>query len=388
MTARPRLPRPSPLVVDIVIAAIFVALTQWDVWVNEHVGGPPEISGPTLLLAAVSLAWRRRRPLLSCAGVMGGIAAQALLTANAPESLAVSGPALISVYSVAAYGQRRDALLGLALTGFALAIHDLNDPLLTSFIQWANEALFWWLVLLVGWVAGMFVNRSRRAGVLEEVAVRLERDRNQQAQAAAADERARVARELHDIVSHGVSLIALQAGAAQESLDEEPGRVRERLAAIEGTAREAAAELRRMLDVLRRDDEAAQRAPQPGLAEMGHLTEQLKVAGVDVSLEVHGTGDGLEAATELAAYRIVQEALTNSLKHAAPDHVRVVLRYSATQLEVEISDDGRRTVQPQSDGYGLIGMRERVALHGGQLETGGQPNGGYVVRARLPLTQR
>lgn len=127
MIALPRLRRPSPLVVDVAIAAIFVALTQWDVWVNEYVGGPPEVSGAMLLLAAVSLAWRRRRPLLSCAGVMGGIAAQALLTANAPESLAVSGPALISVYSVAAHGQRREALLGLALMAFALAIHDLND---------------------------------------------------------------------------------------------------------------------------------------------------------------------------------------------------------------------------------------------------------------------
>ena len=194
-----------------------------------------------------------------------------------------------------------------------------------------------------------------------------------------------MARELHDIVSHGVSLIALQAGAAQESIDDEPGRTRERLSAIEGTAREAASELRRMLGVLRRDEDGPQRHPTPGLADLKRLTEQLQAAGVAVTLEVDDAPAPVPAGIELSVYRIVQEALTNAVKHARPHHVRVAVRYRSDELEVEISDDGRSgDGRDGGDGYGLIGMRERVALHGGELQAGARPGGGYAVRARLP----
>lgn len=392
--------RPGPASVDLLVAVLFVVLTQLDVWTSafeesglaravwgDSVAGPDAISGPALLLTGLSLAWRRQRPLPSTIGVMCGIAAQAVLTGNAPQSLAVTGPMLISVYSVAAYGARRDALVGLAFTVLALAAHDINDPLLPTFMDFANEALFWWLVMLAGWITGLFVNRNRRARALEQIAARLERERDEHAQAAAAEERSRVARELHDIVSHGVGLIALQAGAAQESLEKEPTRVRDRLVAIEGTAREAATELRRMLGVLRRHEEAAERAPLPGLDDLERLTEQLRNAGVDVAVEVHGDHDSLSPAVELSAYRIIQEALTNALKHARPAHVRVVLRRSPAQLQLEISDDGQGERRTDGDGYGLIGMRERVALHGGELEVGPRSGGGYLVRARLPTTE-
>jgi signal transduction histidine kinase len=385
--------RRDPVVVDLAFVVVFGAIAQWEIWLPGRlsealdppgfIGGSKVVNSLTLLLAAVALAWRRSRPLASTAAVMTGIAAQAALTGHPPVGPVVAGPVLLSVYSLAAYGSRREALIGLVLAVAAGAIHDISDPALRTAAD-VDAASFWWLVTLVAWIIGRYVRRRRQARVLEELAARLEREREEQARAAAARERARVARELHDVVSHGVSLIALQAGAAQETLDEQPERARERLAAIEGTAREAASELRRLLGVLRRDEHAPERAPQPGLAELEHMVEQLHTAGVDVTLEIDGRRERLAPGIELSAYRIVQEALTNAVKHGRPNRVCVMVRYRPDELELEVSDNGRDKTRTDGGGYGLIGMRERVALYGGRLEAGPGGGGGYVLRAWLP----
>lgn len=378
--------RLNSTVFDWALAGVFTLIAQSDVWITGFVGGSKPVNTLTLLVATVALAWRRRTPLLSAALVMVGVAAQALLTGEAPLSLAVSGPVFIAAYSVAAYGERWDALVGIAMTAAAVAIHDINAPEIQT-AQDVDDQWFWWLAILAAWIVGLYARRHRQARALEDLAVRLEREREEQARAAAARERARVARELHDVVAHGVGLIALQAGAAQETLDTEPGRARERLAAIEGTARDAAVELRRLLGVLRRDEEAPERAPQPNLGDLERLVEALRAADVTIELRIEGVRQTLPAGVELSAYRIVQEALTNAIKHADPDQVTVVVRYESDELELEITDDGRGKARADEDGFGLTGMRERVALHGGELQAGRNGGTGYVVRARLPREQ-
>jgi signal transduction histidine kinase len=214
----------DPIVGDWALAAIFIAIAQWEIWVTGLVGGSKAINTLSLLLATVALAWRRRRPLPSSFAVTAGVAAQAALTGEAPIGLVVAGPIFVSVYSVAAHGERWDALVGLGLTAAAGTIHDLNAPEIRP--QDVDDQWFWWLAVVAAWIIGLYVRRHRQARALEDLTARLEGEREEQARLGAARERARVARELHDIVSHGVGLIALQAGAGQEAVDEEPARAR------------------------------------------------------------------------------------------------------------------------------------------------------------------
>ncbi|HWE61212.1 MAG TPA: sensor histidine kinase, partial [Chloroflexota bacterium] len=200
-----------------------------------------------------------------------------------------------------------------------------------------------------------------------------------------------IARELHDIVAHHVSAIAVQAGAAEEIAERDPRRAREVLQTIQGTSRQALAEMRAMLSVLRSDDEArARRDPQPSVAQLDRLVDQSRAAGLRVTLRVEGAVRPLPEALDISAYRIVQEALTNSLKHAGPAHALVLVRYADEAVELEISDDGRGPgVQRDgvAEGRGLVGMRERVALFGGDLIVGALAGQGFRVRARFPLRQ-
>jgi signal transduction histidine kinase len=232
--------------------------------------------------------------------------------------------------------------------------------------------------------------RTRRAYLagLEERARRLEQEKEENIRRAAQDERTRIARELHDVVAHHVSAIAVQAGAGAEIVERDPQRAREVLRFIQETSREALAEMRAMLNVLHSDEPGEDRTPQPTLAQIERLVNQSRAAGLPVTLQVEGAPQPLPEALDVSAYRIVQEALTNTLKHAGPAHARVVVRYKPDALELEISDDGRGVTDstPSADaGRGLIGMRERVALFGGELETGPAPGHGFLVRACFPL---
>ncbi|MBD0328689.1 MAG: sensor histidine kinase [Thermoleophilia bacterium] len=231
------------------------------------------------------------------------------------------------------------------------------------------------------WALGRAVGeRGRRADELELRAERLQRRH----ESAVAEERARIARELHDVIAHSVSVMTVQAGAARVLLDETPERAREPLLAVEETGRQALAEMRRLLGILRGDEEPAALVPQPGVAELGSLVEHVRRAGLPVQLVVAGEAQPLPPGVDLAAYRVVQEALTNALKHAGPARAEVALRYLPGALEVVVTNDGRVAANGRA-GHGLVGMRERVALYGGELEAGPRGENGYAVRATLPL---
>jgi signal transduction histidine kinase len=231
----------------------------------------------------------------------------------------------------------------------------------------------------------LLARRGRRVAAAEERAVQLERDQERHARAAADSERRRMARELHDVIAHSVSVMTVQAGAARMQLPDHPDRAVPPLMAVEETGRQALAELRRLLGVLRSED-APGLAPLPGLSSLPALARAMQQAGVEVQLTTEGRPQPLPASLDLTAYRIVQEALTNTLKHAGPARAHVVVHYDPDVLRLEITDDGQAaSTAADGSGHGLPGMRERVNLFGGQLDAGPGDGGGYSVRARLPL---
>jgi len=255
-----------------------------------------------------------------------------------------------------------------------------------------------YVIFGTAWILGDNL-RNRRAYVsgLEERAASLEREREEQARRAVGAERTRIARELHDIVAHSVSVMVVQAGAARRVLHTRPEQAEVALAAVEEVGRQSLAEMRRLLGVLRRDDGPSfGLEPQPSVEHLDDLVRSTRRAGLDVALTVEGVPRPLPAGVDLSAYRIVQEALTNTLKHAGPAAATVRLRYGADDVQVEVSDDGRgaaadvhRNGDGDGDGggKGLMGMRERVAMCGGELSAGHRPGGGFAVRARIPLTE-
>lgn len=285
-----------------------------------------------------------------------------------------------AVYSYAVHRRRRNAYWPLAVWIAAIVAH-LALPARGS--NTAQTALIFLGVTAVVWFRGDAV----RSGLVEA-----ERQRELRARQAVADERTRIARELHDIVSQALGVIVMQAGGAGSVPVLEEPDARAVLATIEQTGRQAFAEMRRLVGVLRDDNEAAALEPQPTVGEIPALLARLASAGLDVDLETAGTRREAPAGVELSAYRIVQEALTNTLKHSGAGHATVRLSWSQDHLDVEVSDDGPVTGAPvpppvhvDSGGKGLVGMRERVMLFGGELEAGPSPHGGYRVVARLPL---
>ena len=242
------------------------------------------------------------------------------------------------------------------------------------------------LIFSILWTIAFAVGRkAQEVDEAKERAARAEREREARAHAAVTDERARIARELHDVVGHSVSVMTVQASAVRRLLRPEQERERAALLAVEQTGREALAEMRRMVGVLRRPEEAPTLAPQPSLEHLDKLVEQAREAGLPVDLQVEGDPVQLPAGLELTAYRLVQEGLTNSLKHAHAQRAQVLVHYGDGHIEVTVRDDGEGSGTGDGGGHGLVGMRERVTVFGGELEAGPQPEGGYRLRARLPL---
>jgi signal transduction histidine kinase len=242
----------------------------------------------------------------------------------------------------------------------------------------------------VGFYAGELVRiRHLRALALEERATALERERDERARAAVAEERTRMARELHDILAHTLSTMVLQAGASRQVLHSDLETVEELLLSIARTGREALGEVRRLLGLLRASDDPDGLLPQPTLANLDGLIQETSKAGLPVELRVEGKPVAPSPGLDLAAYRIVQEALTNALKHAGPARAEVVIRYGDRDLELVISDDGAGARAGSADGqpagHGLLGVQEPVALYGGLVTAGPRAGGGYALRARLPL---
>jgi len=347
------------------------------------------IAVPLVIALAVPVVFRRAYPVAAFAAAIAVGAIQVLINSKPnPTDLAI----VILLYTLAAYTPRRTSMTGLAicLAGSAAAVLrwmpgrlSMWDSLLVGSIMFAGPSL-------IAWVFGDSM-RYRRAYYtnLEDRAARLEAERDAQAQIAAAAERARIARELHDVVAHNVSVMVVQADGASYALGSDPDRARQALAAISATGRQALAEMRRMLGVLRRDEDGTEpgRAPLPGIGQLGELLEQTRATGLAVSFTVEGVPQPLPDGAALAAYRIVQESLTNTRKHGGPRATaEVTLRYLEDALLLRITDDGRGAAAASDGaGHGLTGMRERVAVYGGWVHAGPCPSGGYHVAALLPL---
>jgi signal transduction histidine kinase len=254
-------------------------------------------------------------------------------------------------------------------------------------VTWAEAANLAFFSGLAWLIALVLSSRARRVTAAEDRAERLQREREDSTRVAVAEERARIARELHDVVAHSVSVMTVQAGAARLLLSTDPRRASEPLLAVEETGRQALAEMRRLLGILRQDGAGPVLEPQPGLADLPALAATVREAGLPVTLTVAGDARPLPAGVELAAYRITQEALTNTLKHAGSARADVTVRYEQDAVVLEICDDGRAT-GGAGPGHGIVGMKERAALYGGSAQAGPAPGGGYSVRARLPVDPR
>ena len=252
----------------------------------------------------------------------------------------------------------------------------------------AASDYFWSLVTFtIAWIIGFALGeRLRETDVTRRLADQAELEREEQARLAVAEERARIARELHDVVGHSVSVMTVQAAAVRRLLEPDQDKEREALEVVEQTGREALAEMRRMVGVLRRPEEAPALAPQPSLEHLEQLLSTTREAGLPVELTIEGTPAELPPALDTTAYRIVQEALTNAVKHANADRAEVLVRYGNGTVELVVSDDGRGNGDGGGSGHGLVGMRERVSVYGGELEAGPQAGGGFRLRATLPVT--
>jgi len=300
-----------------------------------------------------------------------------------PYSFAGFIAAIASAFLLGSLADRRQAFIGLAITFAALVVIVGNDP-----ERAAGDFIFIPLVFGIAWLTGYgLTRRLEQAHAAEGRARRLELEREAEAAAAVAEERARIARELHDVVGHAVSVMTVQASGVRRLLNPDQDREREALMIVEQTGREALAEMRRLVGVLRRPEEAPALAPQPSLQHLDRLVEQAREAGLPVEVQIEGDAKELPAGLDLTAYRLVQEALTNAVKHAQATSAAVLVRYEDGAVELEVVDDGRGASDGSSEsgGHGLVGMRERVSVYGGELEAGPRPEGGFALKARLPI---
>ncbi len=374
-------PRVADVALALALSAVAVVEATSGSW------GPLDQQGlgtPAILLMTLPLALRRLQPILAFALVAVG-AVIAFTQAPYAGLTAV----MIAAYSVGTYSRYRLLSLGVIIataTIIATVFHAGWPPL--------PNASAPYVIVLSMWLIGNAIrSRQLRADAFEDKATRLEREQEQATRAAIAAEHARIARELHDVVAHNVSVMVVQAGAARHVLRTSPEQAGEALHAVEASGRAAMAELRHLLGLLSSDDEGIALTPQPGVEQLGSLVQRVRDAGLPVELHVEGRPRPLPAGLDLAAYRIVQEALTNALKYAELARTVVILDYREDELKLEILDDGPAcggsaagsASGDETAGRGLIGMRERVALYGGTLEAGPRLERGYAVRAWLPL---
>jgi signal transduction histidine kinase len=360
--------------IDVCIAAAFVALTVAEALFSPGVASPVT-HGVVAGLAMCTLAWRRQFPLVVAVLVLGTD-----LAINPQNEFSTLLSLVLVAFTVGSETVPPRSYVGLAL----VLVPFLAGLARQGFEPSDAAAAF---VFLVGpWAVGGAVRqRAVRTTEAVERADRLEREQLQQAAFAAEQERIRIARELHDIVSHSISVVTIQTQAVRRRLGPEHAREAADLAAVEATARDALAEMRRLFGVLRRDDETASLSPQPGLDDLGRLLEQVRASGLAVRHETEGESYDLPAGVGLAAYRILQEALTNALRHSGATEATVLLRYAPTHLDVVVEDNGRGMSMPSSGGHGLVGVKERVALYGGVVDITSGELGGVRLWASLPV---
>ncbi len=376
---RPRGPRSFAF--DLALASVAIAAE-----LAQVIGATGTPSAPALGLAVVAggaLVARRTAPLAVLAATLAATVAIVALD-NDPSGVSVA----IALYTTAALRERRVSLAALVVTAAIAA----TGSAVTADTP-GRETSAWFgaiiaVILTVGiWALGAYAQTQRRyRRELQERAASAEREREQLARIAVHEERAAIARELHDIVAHSVSVMLVGVRGARDVLRASPEVAEETLARVERSGEQSLTELRRILALLREPERTAESRPQPSLAELNELVASYRAAGLPVRLEVIGKPTPLPGGVELSVYRIVQEALTNALKHSAPTNVTVTLGYRDSRLDLEVVDDGTPAALGAAiTGQGLIGMRERVALLGGELETGPRDGGGFRVAARLPV---
>lgn len=383
-SVRRAIARLSPLILDGALAVLLFVLA-----VSASEAPRSGLLGATLIaIETLPLTLRRRFPFAVV--VIVGSAALAHLLAGFHNGFFDTFAVVVAVYSAAANSPRRKSLAVLAILPIGLIVALLVD--------WHNRGQVSLVdipynAFLFGssWVLGDSL-RARRAYIeqVEERERLLASERVERARATVAEERARIARELHDIVAHSVSVMVLQANAGERIMPTRPEQAIEHFAVIQSTGRQALVELRRLLGVLRGSSEEGELRPQPQLADIATLAGQARRSGLATSLEIESGLDGLPEAVQVSAYRVVQEALTNAMRHGDAASAAIMLRRIDSDLEIEVRDDGRRLAssEPIRAGHGLIGMRERVQLFGGTLEAGPLPGKGFHVNARFPLNGR
>jgi signal transduction histidine kinase len=384
VVSKPALWRPA-VVLDTVLALGVVAAGLAEIWVpfaSRQGDGSPLWSTVGVAAFGLPLAVRRRRPLLVAVVALVG---WPLIWFAHPYVLFYGQlvPMGIATYSVARWGTGQSPYQGAAVRAVTLVAAGIVVPELRG----TGEVAFDWGTSILAWGAGWGLRRqSERAAVNLQRAIDTEVRAAGRTMAALVEERTRIARELHDVVAHSVSVMVVQAGAAEQVVEDDPEFTRSALAAIRTTGAASLGEMRRVVAMLRESEDGSL-APQPGVDRLPDLVQQARTPDLDVDLVVVGTARGLPTGLDLAAYRIVQEALTNVRRHARATRVRVLLAYGDGDLRLEIEDDGVGSSTPDAPpGHGLIGMRERATMYGGSLETSSPPGHGFTVRAVLPVS--
>ena len=369
--------------VDQLVALVLLVVFELEVWLGSAV---PDRASAALAGVVMSgaVAFRRRWPVGVVLVILAFMAAHTALADAHKLPVAVVPAVLLVFYGLGAFAPEPKSRWVLGLAVVVTAIGQLNQHGGGISSAAALEVFG----VLSPWALGRTVReRALRERGYRDLAERLDVGRDGDARTAAHGERARIARELHDVIAHSVSVMVIQAGGARMVMDSSPERAEASLRFVERAGREALAEMRRLLGVLDGDADPRALAPQPGLADIDALLSRTRASGVAADLRVDGEPTAVPAALDLCAYRIVQEALTNVIKHAAPARAEVRVRWGPNALELEISDDGRGrgTGDAAPGGHGIAGMRERAGFHGGSIDAGADPHGGFTVRARLPL---
>jgi signal transduction histidine kinase len=368
------------------VAVVACVVAELELALSHGIQGPAWVNAIAAAGSTLPVAARRRWPLAVAVTVAVVVVWQEALNGDLTENSLM--PLLtfpMAVYGVAAWCDRRRAFAGLVAVLVLIWVEVLlSDNTVTG------DFLFTALLVFGPWLVGRIVAaRVELAAELSDKADRLEREQEKQAQLAVAEERARIARELHDVVAHNVSVMVVQAAAARRMIDHDASKAKEALGSVEQTGRSALREMRRVVGMLGQRDEELALAPQPSVDELDWLIDRAREAGLEVDLTIEGEKKRLESGVDLSAFRIVQEALRNTLKHAGPARAQVTLRYGEHDVEVDVSDNGRGVRTPADNGavtgQGLLGMRERVAMLGGEIEAGYRKDGGFGVHARLPF---
>ena len=355
---------------------------------RDSPGAPPTtlwIAIPTVAVLVLPLFARRRFPFAAPAAYW--LLAAAISFGDGLLLAFIGSLGVVGLASAFLLGNLRNPLkagagLIIVLVGIVIVVYNIPGPLPVG------DFVFIPLRFVVAWVAGWALReRSEQAEAAEERAAQAEREREAAARIAVAEERSRIARELHDIVAHAVSVMVLQVGAVRHKLPDALAEDRDALRSVERAGRTALAEMRRLLAAMRRDGDEAELLPQPGLDGLDSLLDEIGRAGLPVELHVDGEPFPLPRGVDLSAYRIVQEGLTNALKHARASDADVTVRYRPDELKIEVRDNGQGSATSDGLGHGLVGIRERVKIYGGEMSAGTATGGGFVLSTRLPLDQ-